>query len=59
MLIGSLVCGWVAGLTGMVVVRILWRFHVIRRWRARREARARRRAGNDPAERQDRAQNSG
>jgi len=42
MLIGGLVCGWVAGLTGMVVVRILWRFHVIRRWRERREARARR-----------------
>lgn len=36
---GSLVCGWVAGVTGFVVVRVVWRFHVIRRWRARREVR--------------------
>lgn len=36
LLFGSLLCGWVAGLTGMVVVRVLWRLHVIRRWRARR-----------------------
>lgn len=39
LLFGSLVCGWVAGVTGMVLVRIAWRFHVIRRWRARRDAR--------------------
>ena len=39
LLFGSLLCGWVAGVTGLVVVRVLWRFHVIRRWRARREAR--------------------
>jgi hypothetical protein len=36
---GSLVCGWVSGVTGMVVVRITWRLHVIRRWRARRQSR--------------------
>lgn len=36
---GSLVCGWVAGVTGFVLVRVAWRFHVIRRWRARRELR--------------------
>jgi uncharacterized protein len=36
LLFGSLLCGWVAGLTGMVLVRLLWRLHVIRRWRARR-----------------------
>ncbi|MFW6092770.1 MAG: DUF2062 domain-containing protein [Pseudomonadota bacterium] len=39
LLFGSLVCGWVAGVTGMVVVRVFWRFHVIRRWRARRDHR--------------------
>jgi uncharacterized protein len=39
LLFGSLVCGWVTGVTGMVIVRVLWRFHVIRRWRARRERR--------------------
>ena len=39
LLFGSLVCGWVAGLTGMVVVRVLWRLHVVRRWRERRERR--------------------
>jgi uncharacterized protein (DUF2062 family) len=44
LLFGSLLCGWVAGVTGMVLVRITWRFHVIRRWRARREARRRRQA---------------
>ena len=36
MLFGALVCGWVAGVTGFVVVRVLWRFHVIRRWKERR-----------------------
>ncbi len=39
LLFGSLVCGWVAGVTGFVLVRVTWRFHVIRRWKARREAR--------------------
>lgn len=39
LLFGSLVCGWVAGVTGMVIVRVTWRLHVIRRWRARRDAR--------------------
>ena len=40
--VGSLVCGWVAGVTGLVVVRVLWRLHVIRRWRERRSRRANR-----------------
>jgi uncharacterized protein (DUF2062 family) len=39
---GSLVCGWVSGVTGMVVVRITWRMHVIRRWRGRRHLRLQR-----------------
>lgn len=38
-LLGCLVCGWVAGLTGAVVSRLLWRAHVIRRWQMRRERR--------------------
>jgi uncharacterized protein (DUF2062 family) len=44
LLFGSLVCGWVSGVTGMVVVRILWRLHVMRRWRERRQ----RRLANSP-----------
>jgi len=51
LLFGSLVCGWVAGVSGMVVVRVLWRFHVIRRWRARRANRAARRAAGAAGER--------
>jgi uncharacterized protein len=39
LIVGSLLCGWVAGLTGMVIVRITWRFHVIRRWRERKAIR--------------------
>jgi uncharacterized protein (DUF2062 family) len=45
LLFGSLVCGWVSGVTGFIVVRVLWRFHAIRRWRERRE---RRRRGKNP-----------
>lgn len=39
LLLGSLICGWVSGLTLMVAARLLWRFHVLRRWRARSAAR--------------------
>lgn len=39
LLLGSLVCGWVCGLTAAVFARTLWRLHVIRRWRARRQRR--------------------
>ena len=46
LLLGSLVCGWVAGLTGNVLARLLWRLHVVRRWRQRRE---RRRARQRPS----------
>lgn len=41
LLFGSLLCGWVAGVTGFVLVRVSWRLHVISRWRLRN---ARRRA---------------
>ena len=36
LLVGCLVCGWVAGLTGAVVSRTLWRMHVVKRWQRRR-----------------------
>ena len=41
LLFGSLLCGWIAGITGFVLVRVSWRLHVISR---RRERKARRRA---------------
>jgi uncharacterized protein (DUF2062 family) len=39
LLFGSLVCGWVAGVTAFVLVRVGWRLHVISRWRERRALR--------------------
>lgn len=39
LLFGSLVCSWVAGVSGFVIVRVLWRFHVISRWRERKRLR--------------------
>ena len=36
LLFGSVVCGWVAGISGFVLTRLIWRFAVIRRWRERR-----------------------
>ena len=41
LLLGSLICGWVSGLTAAVIARLLWRLHVIRRWRERRARRLR------------------
>ena len=38
-LFGSFVCGWVAGITGFVVTRVVWRWHVIKRWQERRQRR--------------------
>ena len=38
--------GWVAGVTGFVLVRVAWRLHVISRWRVRRASRAARRSGS-------------
>ena len=34
--LGCLACGWISGLTGAVVARLMWRMHIIRRWRQRR-----------------------
>ena len=45
LLVGSLVCAWVAGITAWVLVRVIWRLRVISRWRVRR---ARRRASRRP-----------
>jgi uncharacterized protein (DUF2062 family) len=42
LLLGSLLCGWVAGVSGFVLTRVAWRMHVVRRWRARRERRSER-----------------
>ncbi|MCP5179646.1 MAG: DUF2062 domain-containing protein [Pseudomonadales bacterium] len=39
LLFGSLVCGWVLGVTAFVVVRVTWRLHVVSRWRQRRALR--------------------
>ena len=39
LLLGSLICGWVSGITLMLSARLLWRLHVIRRWRQRRDLR--------------------
>ena len=39
LVLGSLICGWVSGVTLMLTARLLWRLHVIRRWRERRERR--------------------
>ena len=40
LIVGCLVCGWVSGLTLMVIARLAWRLHIVRRWRERRERRA-------------------
>ena len=40
LIFGSLLCGWVLGVTGFVLVRVLWRAQVIKRWRERRARRA-------------------
>ena len=37
LLLGSLVCGWVTGITGWVLTRVMWRLAVVTRWHARRE----------------------
>ncbi len=41
LLFGSLICGWISGLTGAVVARLLWRTYTIRRWKERKLSRFR------------------
>lgn len=42
LLLGCLVLGVASAIIGNVAVRVLWRLHVMRRWRERREKRANR-----------------
>jgi uncharacterized protein (DUF2062 family) len=44
LLLGSLLCGWISGLTAYFIVRVGWRIRVARRWRERRRVRAARAA---------------
>ncbi len=39
LIVGSLICSWTAGVTGFVLVRVIWRIQVMRRWRNRKTAR--------------------
>ncbi len=43
LLFGSLLCGFIGGIMGFVMVRVSWRMHVIRRWKERRASRKQRR----------------
>ena len=52
LLLGSLLCGWVAGLTAYFVVRVGWRISVVRRWRERRRIRAARATATPRTEQQ-------
>ena len=47
LLFGSFVCAWVSGVSGFVVTRVVWRLHIITRWRARRERRRLKRSVRD------------
>jgi uncharacterized protein (DUF2062 family) len=40
LVVGSLVCGWVTGITAYVLVRVSWRLHVLQRWQDRRDRRS-------------------
>ncbi len=56
LLLGSLICGWVSGITLMLSARLLWRLHVIRRWRQRRDLRRAARAARSAEERKTASQ---
>ncbi len=45
---GSLVCGWVCGISAFVLVRVSWRLHVIQRLKDRRDARLKAKDANTP-----------
>jgi uncharacterized protein (DUF2062 family) len=46
LVLGSLVCGWVSGITAYAIVRVGWRMRVVRRWRERANERRARAASN-------------
>ena len=35
LLLGVLICAWVTGVTGLVIVRSVWRLWIVRRWKLR------------------------
>jgi uncharacterized protein len=50
LLLGSLVCGWVSGITALALVRVGWRIRVVRQWRERSRARKARAGANAPSQ---------
>jgi uncharacterized protein (DUF2062 family) len=36
LLLGCLVCSWITAVSGFVLSRVVWRAHIIRKWRRRR-----------------------
>lgn len=40
LLLGSLICAWVAGISGYVIAHFIWRNRVIAKWRRRKRRRA-------------------
>ncbi len=45
LLLGSMLCGTIAGLGGYLFIRLIWRWHVIRRWEARKMERQNKKTG--------------
>jgi uncharacterized protein (DUF2062 family) len=50
LVLGSLVCGWVSGVTALVLVRVGWRIRVVRQWRERARKRRARATANAPSQ---------
>jgi uncharacterized protein (DUF2062 family) len=50
LMLGSLVCGWVSGVTALVIVRVGWRVRVVRQWRERARERRARAIANAPSQ---------
>lgn len=50
-LLGCLICGLTAGSCGFVAIDVLWRLHVVGRWKARRERKKMRKKVTPSAER--------
>jgi uncharacterized protein len=40
LMVGSVICGIVFGVIGMIGIRLLWRWHVVQRWEARKRRRS-------------------
>ena len=50
LVLGSLVCGWVSGVTALAIVRVGWRMRVARQWRERARERRARATANAPSQ---------